>query len=40
MPTDVSPDYKVELDGVGATFTLVKAHVHREGVCRTVYKKC
>ncbi|CEP13084.1 hypothetical protein [Parasitella parasitica] len=36
MPTDVDKDYKVELDGVvrichGATFTLVKAHVHREG---------
>ncbi|KAG0936517.1 hypothetical protein G6F32_010078 [Rhizopus arrhizus] len=31
MPTDVSPDYKVPLDGVGATFTLVKANVHREG---------
>ncbi|KAG1144624.1 hypothetical protein G6F37_006565 [Rhizopus arrhizus] len=31
MPTEVSPDYKVPLDGVGATFTFVKAHVHREG---------
>lgn len=31
MPTDVASDYKVPLDGVGATFTLVKAHVHREG---------
>ncbi|KAI9337644.1 hypothetical protein BD770DRAFT_331660 [Pilaira anomala] len=31
MPTEVSLDYKVPLDGVGATFTLVKAHVHREG---------
>ncbi|KAI9264515.1 Anp1-domain-containing protein [Helicostylum pulchrum] len=31
MPTEVGLDYKVPLDGVGATFTLVKAHVHREG---------
>ncbi|OBZ89311.1 Mannan polymerase II complex anp1 subunit [Choanephora cucurbitarum] len=31
MPTDVPKDHKVPLDGVGATFTLVKAHVHREG---------
>ncbi|KAI8978398.1 Anp1-domain-containing protein [Pilobolus umbonatus] len=31
MPTHVAPDYKVPLDGVGATFTLVKANVHREG---------
>jgi hypothetical protein len=31
MPTEVASDYKVSLDGVGATFILVKAHVHREG---------
>ncbi|KAI8062226.1 Anp1-domain-containing protein [Gongronella butleri] len=31
MPTHKGMDYKVPLDGVGATFTLVKAHVHREG---------
>ncbi|CEG63836.1 hypothetical protein RMATCC62417_00915 [Rhizopus microsporus] len=31
MPTHLGSDYKVPLDGVGATFTLVKAHVHREG---------
>jgi hypothetical protein len=31
MPTEVGRDYKVPLDGVGATFTLVKSHVHREG---------
>ncbi|KAI9299490.1 Anp1-domain-containing protein [Cunninghamella echinulata] len=31
MPTHLGLDYKVPLDGVGATFTLVKAHVHREG---------
>ncbi|CAO3652300.1 unnamed protein product [Cunninghamella blakesleeana] len=31
MPTHLGLDYKVPLDGVGATFTLVKAEVHREG---------
>ncbi|KAI9262781.1 hypothetical protein BY458DRAFT_477509 [Sporodiniella umbellata] len=31
MPTHLPKDYKVPLDGVGATFTLVKSHVHREG---------
>ncbi|KAJ8658753.1 hypothetical protein O0I10_005479 [Lichtheimia ornata] len=31
MPTHLGEDYKVPLDGVGATFTLVKSHVHREG---------
>ncbi|KAG1462995.1 hypothetical protein G6F56_005390 [Rhizopus delemar] len=31
MPTDVGRDYKVPLDGVGATFTFVKSNVHREG---------
>lgn len=31
MPTHLGSDLKVPLDGVGATFTLVKAHVHREG---------
>ncbi|ORX62637.1 hypothetical protein DM01DRAFT_1330765 [Hesseltinella vesiculosa] len=31
MPTQVGIDYKVPLDGVGTSFTLVKAHVHREG---------
>ncbi|KAJ8657767.1 hypothetical protein O0I10_006582 [Lichtheimia ornata] len=31
MPTHHDPLEKVPLDGVGATFTLVKAHVHREG---------
>ncbi|KAI8353665.1 hypothetical protein EDC96DRAFT_447188 [Choanephora cucurbitarum] len=32
MPTHGNPLDKVPLDGVGATFTLVKANVHREGV--------
>ncbi|RCI06167.1 Golgi mannosyltransferase complex subunit [Rhizopus stolonifer] len=32
MPTHGDPLAPVPLDGVGATFTLVKAHVHREGV--------
>ncbi|KAI8988276.1 Anp1-domain-containing protein [Mycotypha africana] len=31
MPTHGDPLRKVPLDGVGATFTLVKSHVHREG---------
>jgi hypothetical protein len=31
MPTHLGKDHKVPLDGVGATFTLVKANVHREG---------
>ncbi|KAI9316641.1 Anp1-domain-containing protein [Dichotomocladium elegans] len=31
MPTHHDRLEKVPLDGVGATFTLVKAHVHREG---------
>ncbi|KAG0170272.1 hypothetical protein DFQ28_002272 [Apophysomyces sp. BC1034] len=31
MPTHLGKEYKVPLDGVGGTFTLVKAHVHREG---------
>ncbi|KAI8327046.1 Anp1-domain-containing protein [Choanephora cucurbitarum] len=31
MPTHLGPLNKVPLDGVGATFTLVKAQVHREG---------
>ncbi|KAI8376381.1 Anp1-domain-containing protein [Radiomyces spectabilis] len=31
MPTHLGKMEKVPLDGVGATFTLVKAHVHREG---------
>jgi hypothetical protein len=31
MPTHNPPLTKVPLDGVGATFTLVKAQVHREG---------
>ncbi|KAI7857089.1 Anp1-domain-containing protein [Circinella umbellata] len=31
MPTHHPKLTKVPLDGVGATFTLVKAHVHREG---------
>ncbi|KAI9320565.1 Anp1-domain-containing protein [Dichotomocladium elegans] len=31
MPTHHPKLEKVPLDGVGATFTLVKAHVHREG---------
>ena len=31
MPTHHDKMEKVPLDGVGATFTLVKAHVHREG---------
>ncbi|KAI9308412.1 Anp1-domain-containing protein [Cunninghamella echinulata] len=31
MPTHLGPLNKVPLDGVGATFTLVKADVHREG---------
>ncbi|CAO3614458.1 unnamed protein product [Cunninghamella blakesleeana] len=31
MPTHLGKDYVVPLDGVGATFTLVKAQVHREG---------
>ncbi|ORX62331.1 hypothetical protein DM01DRAFT_255428 [Hesseltinella vesiculosa] len=31
MPTHLGRLNKVPLDGVGATFTLVKAHVHREG---------
>ncbi|KAF7721292.1 hypothetical protein EC973_004968 [Apophysomyces ossiformis] len=31
MPTHLGALNKVPLDGVGATFTLVKAHVHREG---------
>ncbi|KAI8331025.1 Anp1-domain-containing protein [Chlamydoabsidia padenii] len=31
MPTHLGKDHKVPLDGVGATFTLVKADVHREG---------
>ncbi|KAI8064359.1 Anp1-domain-containing protein [Gongronella butleri] len=31
MPTHNGRLLKVPLDGVGATFTLVKAHVHREG---------
>lgn len=31
MPTHLGPDHVVPLDGVGASFTLVKAQVHREG---------
>jgi hypothetical protein len=31
MPTHWPKLHKVELDGVGATFTMVKAEVHREG---------
>ncbi|KAF7727476.1 hypothetical protein EC973_007454 [Apophysomyces ossiformis] len=31
MPTHLGKEYKVPLDAVGGTFTLVKAHVHREG---------
>jgi hypothetical protein len=31
MPTHTGKDYKVPLDGVGTTFTMVKATVHREG---------
>ncbi|KAI9314821.1 hypothetical protein BX666DRAFT_1826307, partial [Dichotomocladium elegans] len=31
MPTHLGMDLKVPLDAVGATFTLVKSHVHREG---------
>lgn len=31
MPTHLGKDYLVPLDGVGASFTLVKAQVHREG---------
>ncbi|KAI9275880.1 Anp1-domain-containing protein [Phascolomyces articulosus] len=31
MPTHMGVHHKVPLDGVGATFTLVKSHVHREG---------
>ncbi|KAI8088727.1 Anp1-domain-containing protein [Halteromyces radiatus] len=31
MPTHLGHDHLVELDGVGTTFTLVKAQVHREG---------
>ncbi|KAG2206884.1 Anp1-domain-containing protein [Mucor mucedo] len=31
MPTNTGKDYKVPLDGVGTTFTMVKATVHREG---------
>ncbi|RUS19073.1 hypothetical protein BC937DRAFT_88014 [Endogone sp. FLAS-F59071] len=31
MPTHLGKFKKVPLDGVGATFTLVKAQVHREG---------
>ncbi|ORZ00122.1 hypothetical protein BCR43DRAFT_433787 [Syncephalastrum racemosum] len=31
MPTHLGDEHKVPLDGVGATFTLVKSHVHREG---------
>ncbi|KAI9499115.1 hypothetical protein BDB00DRAFT_752374, partial [Zychaea mexicana] len=31
MPTHLGKEHKVPLDGVGATFTLVKSHVHREG---------
>lgn len=31
MPTHLGPDYRVPLDGVGASFLLVKSHVHREG---------
>ncbi|KAI9299405.1 Anp1-domain-containing protein [Cunninghamella echinulata] len=31
MPTHLGNDYLVALDGVGSSFTLVKAQVHREG---------
>ncbi|KAI8371859.1 Anp1-domain-containing protein [Blakeslea trispora] len=31
MPTQTGIDHKVALDGVGTTFTMVKATVHREG---------
>ncbi|OBZ89440.1 Mannan polymerase II complex ANP1 subunit [Choanephora cucurbitarum] len=31
MPTKKGMEYKVPLDGVGTTFTMVKATVHREG---------
>ncbi|KAI8139868.1 hypothetical protein BJV82DRAFT_488300, partial [Fennellomyces sp. T-0311] len=31
MPTHLGNEHKVPLDSVGATFTLVKSHVHREG---------
>ncbi|SAM00366.1 hypothetical protein [Absidia glauca] len=31
MPTHLGPDHLVPLDGVGTSFTLVKAQIHREG---------
>lgn len=31
MPTNLGRLYKVPLDAVGTTFTMVKATVHREG---------
>ncbi|CAO3594975.1 unnamed protein product [Absidia cylindrospora] len=31
MPTHLGSDHLVPLDGIGASFTLVKANVHREG---------
>lgn len=36
MPTHLGLAH-VPLDGVGCTFTLVKAHVHREGVMFPTY---
>ena len=36
MPTHLGLAY-VPLDGIGCTFTLIKAHVHREGVMFPTY---
>lgn len=36
MPTHLGLAH-VPLDGIGCTFTLVKAHVHREGVTFPTY---
>jgi hypothetical protein len=36
MPTHLGLAY-VPLDGIGCTFTLIKAHVHREGVTFPTY---